>query len=108
MIPAGGATRAAPPGSATLSRTPSSDPRPGSPARPAVRARLGLEQLEDRLAPSATAQEQYLLELINRMRADPADELAILQANPEVQQALAYFGVDEQTLAQQWATLTPA
>jgi hypothetical protein len=65
--------------------------------------------------------EQYMLELINRMRADPQGELGRLvninpdgtwgspkSNNPDVALALNFFGVDDATLKSQWATLTPA
>jgi hypothetical protein len=69
-----------------------------------------LETLEDRTLLSAGLQEQYDLYLLNRMRTDPADELPILlnSTGPNVQNALTFWGVDRQLLAQQWATLTPA
>ncbi|MFZ1469968.1 MAG: CAP domain-containing protein [Paracoccaceae bacterium] len=51
---------------------------------------------------SPTEQEQMLLELVNRARMDPAGEFAALIANsgtgagvqPNITQALSYFGVD--------------
>jgi uncharacterized protein YkwD len=57
--------------------------------------------------PSGAEQEIYWL--INRMRTNPAAELPKLlnSTDPEVQRALTYFQVDENLLAQQWATLTP-
>jgi uncharacterized protein YkwD len=69
-----------------------------------------LEKLEERLTPSAGPQEQYMLDLINRFRDNPAGELAlILNANdPNVNNDLAYFGVDRIALSNQLATLTPA
>lgn len=72
--------------------------------------RVEVEQLEDRLTPAAGLQEQYMLELINRMRENPAAELSILlnSNDPSVQNALDYFQVDRNLLAQQWATLTAA
>ncbi|HEV3344206.1 MAG TPA: DUF4214 domain-containing protein [Pirellulales bacterium] len=59
---------------------------------------------------SAGVREEYLLELINQMRTDPADELALLlnSNDPSVINALSYFQVNTTLLAQQWATLTPA
>lgn len=73
------------------------------------RARLSLESLEDRLTPSATAQQEYMLQLVNRMRTNPAAELPLLLNSNDtyVNSALSYFNVNRQTLAQQWATLTP-
>ncbi len=72
-------------------------------------------------AASPTAEQQYWLELINRMRMDPAGELAQLvnfsspgvwdspkSDNAHVAAALNFFGVDAATLAAQWSTLNPA
>ena len=72
--------------------------------------RFAVEALEDRLTPSAGVQEQYMLDLVNRFRANPTAELSlILDANdPNVTANLNYFGVNETTLAQQFAALTPA
>lgn len=69
-----------------------------------------LEALEDRLTPSAGVQEQYMLDLINRFRANPTAELnLILSANDaDVNNALTFFNVDKTTLAAQFAALTPA
>lgn len=82
------------------------------------RPQLLLEQLEARDVPTInpTGQEQEMLELVNRMRMDPAGELkrllvstSPLQAvDPEVQSALQYFGVSGSALASQWASLTAA
>jgi len=73
------------------------------------RALLYLEHLEERLNPSPTAQQEYMLELVNRMRTNPSAELSLLlNANdPNVNQNLSYFNVNQQVLAQQWASLTP-
>jgi FG-GAP-like repeat/Cysteine-rich secretory protein family/FG-GAP repeat len=56
-----------------------------------------------------TAQEQQMLELINRMRQAPAAELNLLinSGDPDINGALSFFGVNATTLAQQWATLSP-
>ncbi len=72
--------------------------------------RLGVERLEDRLTPSAGLREQYMLELINRMRENPAAELPLLlnSGDPNVQSALAYFDVDITVLQNQWNTLVAA
>jgi hypothetical protein len=69
---------------------------------------LTLETLEERLTPSAGVQEQYMLDLINRFRQNPAAELTlILNANDaNVNNDLAYFHVDRTVLAAQWPTLT--
>ncbi|NET54327.1 MAG: hypothetical protein F6K09_38735 [Merismopedia sp. SIO2A8] len=55
-----------------------------------------------------TADEQYMLELVNRMRMDPGGELERLQEDPNVNFALDYFNVDLNVLNQQWSTLVPA
>jgi hypothetical protein len=57
-----------------------------------------------------TAQAQEVLELVNRLRADPEAELPLLlgSSDPDVARALNYFGVDADALAAQWSTLTPA
>jgi hypothetical protein len=53
-----------------------------------------------------------MLELVNRMRANPAAELPRLlnSGDPNVNFALGPYGfnVNKTLLAQQWATLTPA
>src|SRR5262249_32610131 len=56
-----------------------------------------------------SAREQYMFELINRMRADPTHELQrILSANdPSVNGALNFFKVNRAVLAQQFSHLTP-
>jgi uncharacterized protein YkwD len=68
-----------------------------------------LEALEDRTLLDAGPQEEYALELINRMRTNPAAELPLLlnSTDPDIQNALSYFQVDQQTLANQWSALTP-
>ncbi len=57
-----------------------------------------------------TAQEQYMLELTNRMRINPADELDILinSSDADVNRAIDFFNVDLGVLATQWSSLTPA
>ena len=69
-----------------------------------------MELLEDRVTPSAGVREQYMLELINRMRENPAAELPILlnSSDPAVNSALADFHVDRSVLQSQWNTLVPA
>jgi uncharacterized protein YkwD len=74
---------------------------------------IRLEKLESRLLLSAvdpSGDEQQALELINRMRQNPAAELPLLENSTDsgVQSALSFFNVNLTTLAQQWATLTPA
>ena len=57
-----------------------------------------------------TANEQELLELINRMRLNPSAELALLldSTDGDVQYALDYYGVNRATLKSQWSHLTVA
>jgi len=56
-----------------------------------------------------TAQEQEMLELINRMRLNPVGELDLLinSANADVNFALDYFNVDLDVLQTQWVNLQP-
>jgi hypothetical protein len=56
-----------------------------------------------------TAQEQQMLELINRMRQAPAAELDLLlnSGDVAVANALSFFNVSISTLTQQWASLLP-
>lgn len=51
--------------------------------------------------------EQEVLELVNRMRQNPAAELDLLLANPDVKNAVTFFKVDSSTLRNQWSTLRP-
>ncbi len=55
-----------------------------------------------------TANEQELLELLNRMRLNPGAELALLLDAPDgdVQYALNYYGIDRALLTAQWSKLT--
>ncbi len=73
---------------------------------------LTLELLENRwlLAVDPSPQEQEMLELINRMRTNPAAELALLtkSSDADVNAAIAFFKVNMTVLAQQWAKLDPA
>lgn len=68
-----------------------------------------------------TAEQQYVLELVNRLRMQPAQELERLvnfsapgvwaspmADHPAVQAALSFYQVSASTLAAQWASLTPA
>ena len=57
-----------------------------------------------------TAQEQEMLELLNRMRQNPADSFTRLvnSGDPDVNRALNFFNVDVNLLASQWRSLTPA
>lgn len=79
-------------------------------SRPVRTVRISVEVLEDRLTPSAGAREQYMLELINRMRENPAAELPLLlnSNDPNVNSALSYFNVNRSILQTQWNTLAPA
>ncbi|MGD1909836.1 MAG: DUF4114 domain-containing protein [Rivularia sp. (in: cyanobacteria)] len=56
------------------------------------------------------ALEQYMLELINRMRINPAAEYDILvnSTNPDIQSALSFFPVNLTELQSQWNQLQPA
>lgn len=79
---------------------------------------LRLEHLEARDVPTINPSglEQEMLELLNKMRMDPAGELSrllvstnpIQARDPEVQAALQYFGVNGSVLASQFASLTAA
>ncbi len=70
------------------------------------------ERLERRklLSFDPTAQEQQSLELLNRMRQDPADELPLLinSGDKNVDAGLTVFGVNRTQLAAQWGSLVPA
>ncbi|MGC9503920.1 CAP domain-containing protein, partial [Baaleninema sp.] len=54
-----------------------------------------------------SANEQYMLELVNRMRQDPASELNLLlnSSSSEVREALSYFDVARTVLEDQWQQL---
>lgn len=78
-----------------------------------------LEALESRqmLSFDPTPREQYLLELTNRFRINPARELGLLttslgtparSSDADVDNALRYFNTSGPTLASQWASLSPA
>ncbi len=67
-----------------------------------------VESLETRTLPAAGIREQYMLELVNRMRANPAAELPIFLADKDVQGALDFFKVDRTLLQTQWNQLTVA
>jgi uncharacterized protein YkwD len=83
--------------------------KPSNPRRRRL-GRLVLEVLEDRLTPSAGVQEQYMLDLINRFRANPAAELTLIlnASDANINNDLTAFNVDRTTLAAQFAALTPA
>ncbi len=79
--------------------------------------RLYCDRLECRrmLAFDPTANEQYLLESINRMRMAPQNELSVIYTNvatltsldPGVTQASQAFGVNAAQLQNEFAALTP-
>jgi RTX calcium-binding nonapeptide repeat (4 copies)/Cysteine-rich secretory protein family len=56
-----------------------------------------------------TAKDQEMLELVNRMRQNPAGELDLLlnSADPKINQALNFFQVNREVLRQQWQQLQP-
>lgn len=85
-------------------------PKRGTAVRKRPQYRISFDSLEDRLTPTVGAREQYMLELLNRMRENPAAELPILlnSGDPDVASAMSYFGVNRTTLANQWASLTAA
>jgi Ca2+-binding RTX toxin-like protein len=71
-----------------------------------------MEVLEPRTLLTAggpSPREQQMLELVNRLRTHPAAELPLLlnSKDPDIQNALNFFGVDRKVLATQWAGLTP-
>src|SRR6184192_842777 len=72
--------------------------------------RKAFEDLEPRtLFSGPSPREQQMLELINRLRAHPAAELPLIlnSKDPDIQNALAFFKVDRNELARQWALLSP-
>src|SRR5262245_65555178 len=79
-------------------------------SRHRISARMRIEQLEDRVTPSAGLREQYMLELVNRMRENPAAELPLLlnSTDPNVISSLNYFNVNQTTLQTQWNSLVAA
>ena len=85
--------------------------------RPASERSWQIEQLETRLVPALnpTGLEQEMLEMVNRMRANPSAELGILtdglgtpahSADPDINGALQYFNVNGSVLSAQWSTLS--
>jgi uncharacterized protein YkwD len=62
-----------------------------------------------------TAEEQYFLELINEARLDPMGNAAryiasyspLVSADPDIQNALSFFGVDGAALKAAYQALTP-
>jgi uncharacterized protein YkwD len=71
-----------------------------------------VDRLEDRrlLAFNPSGMEQEALELINRMRVNPAAELPLLlnSGDDYVESALAQFGVKKKVLRKQWGKLKAA
>jgi hypothetical protein len=68
-----------------------------------------LEPLEGRtLLSGPSPREQQMLELMNRLRTRPAQELPLIlnSKDPDVVNALAFFRVDRKALAGQWAGLS--
>lgn len=76
-----------------------------------------LEQFEPRLvlALNPTAEEQFMLELLNRFRMDPQAELGKLtnslsgearSDDPDINSALDFFNVNGPVLQSQWSSLT--
>ena len=57
-----------------------------------------------------SAKEQYMLELINRMRTNPEAEYDLLvnSGDEDIESALGFFNVDLTVLQSQWNTLQPA
>jgi hypothetical protein len=69
-----------------------------------------MERLEPRtLLSGPSPREQQMLELINRLRTRPAQELPLIlnSRDPDIQNALNFFGVNRGVLARQWGSLTP-
>lgn len=70
-----------------------------------------VESLELRryLSFNPSGREQEMLELLNRMRTNPAGELPLLihSKDANVNNALDFFNVNTSVLADQWASLTP-
>jgi len=80
--------------------------------------RFSVESLEPRTLLSGLAagvsvgpspREQLMLNLLNRLRTKPAQELPLIlkSKDPDVQNALSFFKVDQKKLAADWASLTP-
>jgi uncharacterized protein YkwD len=82
----------------------------GGGAARAAGSAAGCEALESRvlLSVGPSAREQQMLELLNRLRMHPKEELPLLLASkdPDVQNALAFFKTDRNALAKQWASLS--
>ncbi|MGB6299466.1 MAG: hypothetical protein WBF90_25275, partial [Rivularia sp. (in: cyanobacteria)] len=57
-----------------------------------------------------SAKEQYMLELINRMRTNPKAEYDLLvnSGDEDIESALGFFDVDLNVLRSQWDNLQPA
>ncbi len=59
------------------------------------------------MAFNPSGEEQEVLELMNRMRQNPAAELDLLLADADAQSAISYFGINSSLLRNQWSTLQP-
>lgn len=91
--------------------------RTGRDRRTHARVSVLIEALEARclLTFDPTPAEQYMLELVNRFRINPAAELGLLTSSlgtqarsndPDIDSALRFFRTNGTVLAQQWAELS--
>jgi uncharacterized protein YkwD len=72
--------------------------------------RFIVETLEPRtLLSGPSPREQLMLELLNRLRTKPAQELPLIlnSKDPDVQNAMTFFRVDLKKLASDWKSLSP-
>jgi uncharacterized protein YkwD len=81
-------------------------------ARSKFRRSFQIEMLEGRQLLSTagpTNDEQYMLQLLNEARTDPAEAAEMLTTNlsPDVEATLQYYGVNIQATAQRIASATP-
>lgn len=77
---------------------------------PAPFAPSRMQALESRvLLAGPSPREQQMLELLNRLRANPAAELPLMltSRDADIQNALRFFSVDKAELARQWKDLKP-
>ncbi len=86
----------------------------GSKRPDAAGARVELLEARVLLALNPTAQEQYMLELLNHLRADPAANLRLMTSSlgaqarsndPDIDSALRFFRTSGTVLASQWQAL---
>jgi Ca2+-binding RTX toxin-like protein len=72
-------------------------------------ARVESLELRRYLSFNPSGREQEMMELLNRMRTDPAGELPLLihSKDANVNNALDFFNVNASVLADQWASLDP-